>query len=71
MIAGGQAVDTGVEQLARDIAGQPEAARRILAVGNREIELETIFETRQLRLNHLASRPPDNIADEQNTHKTY
>ena len=49
-------------------ARQAEATRRVLAIGDHEIELELVLQLRQLRRDHIAARLSDDVADEKNAH---
>ena len=69
VVAGGDAVDAGMKQIVGDGAREAEAARRILAVGDDEIEFERFLEARQLGRDHVAPRPPHDVADEKKVHE--
>ena len=70
MIAGGDAIHTGGEELVGDGAGQPEPAGRVLAIGDHEIQSQALSQHRHLRVHHLAAGPPDDVADEENSHRS-
>ena len=68
MVAGGDAVDTGLVELGADLGGDAEARRRVLAVHDHEVEAELAPETRDLLDHRIAAGAADDVATEQNFH---
>ena len=68
MIAQRDRVDAGLDQLAIDRLGDAEAAGRILAIGDDQIELPVADQLRQALDDRGSPAPPDNVADEKNAH---
>ena len=68
MVAGGDAVDAGIVQLAADLGGDAEACRRVLAVDHHEIESELAPQTRNFLDHHVAAGTADDVTTEQNFH---
>ena len=57
------------EEIPADRLGDAESARCVLAVDDHEIELPTRPQVRQMLQQHGASRPPHDVADEQEAHQ--
>ena len=64
VIAGGDTVHARAEEFVRGRAREPEAARRVLAIGDHEIEPERVAQARKFRRDHVAARLSDDVADE-------
>ena len=69
MIAGGDRVDPHGEEFLGDGTGQAEAACRVFAIGDDEIQLQALTQTRQFGLHHIAPRLADNVAQKKNIHR--
>src|SRR5262249_6945448 len=70
VIAGGQHIDAGVEEVAHTLAVDAGAACSVLTVRNHQIESFTIDEARQDRPARPAARRADNVTEEQDPHET-
>ncbi len=68
MIAGGDDIDAQREELVGHGAGQAEAARRILAIGDHQVEIERGLQRGQFGGHHVSSGPSDNVAKKENVH---
>ncbi len=68
MIAGGDAVDAGLVEIAGRPLGDPEAMRRVLAVGDDEIQIEPLPQTRQMAGHGLPAGPADDVAEKEQPH---
>ena len=67
VIAERHRVDAGGEEVFENRFGEAEAARGVLAVDDDEIELPAVPQKGNLLEERRAPRPPDNVADEQET----
>jgi hypothetical protein len=65
MVAGRHHVDAPAKDLIADLAGDAEAGRRILGVGDDDVDLMMIDEGGQPAPDELAPRAADNVSDEQ------
>jgi hypothetical protein len=68
VIAGGDAIHSGVVQLGADLGRDTEACRRVLAVDHDEIEAELAAQARHVARHRLAAGTSDDIAAEQDPH---
>ena len=68
MVAGGNDVDTGVEQLFGHLERDAETGGGVLAVANDEIDLVFIPEAGQVFPNGLPSGSSNDVADHQDAH---
>ena len=68
MIAAGDRVGAGIDQLVVDRLGDAEAAGRVLAVDDDEIELPVARSGRAAARSRPRARAPHDVADEQNPH---
>ncbi len=68
MIARGEHVDAGCEQLVGNIARDAETASRVLAIGDDEVDVEPLAQRGELGGEHVAPWPADHIAYEENSH---
>ena len=66
VVAGRHHVDAPSQELIADLAGDAEAGRRVFGVGDDDVDLMVVDERGQTALDELASRPPDDVADEEN-----
>ena len=70
MIAGGHDIGAGLVELARDLIGDADAARGVLAVDDNEINCESRPQAGQMFLDRVTAGAADHIAEEQNLHAT-
>ncbi len=68
VVAGGDDVDAGVEQLFGHLGRDAETGGGVLAVANDEINLVFIPEAGQVFLNGLPAGPSNDVADHQDAH---
>jgi hypothetical protein len=68
MVAAGDDVGTGIDELVIDRLGDAEAAGRVLAVDGDEIELPVADQTGQASGQHGAPAAAKHITDEKNSH---
>ena len=68
MVAAGDGVGAGVDELLVDRLGDAEAAGGVLAVDGDEIELPVAHEPRQPLEHDGAPAAADDVADEENSH---
>src|SRR3954463_5873640 len=68
MIAAGDHVGAGVDQLVIDRLRDPETTGCVLTVDGDEIELPIADQRRQPLLHDYAPAAPDDVTDEQDTH---
>ena len=68
MIAERDRIDAGLDQFAIDRFGDAEAAGRVLAIGDDQIELPVADQLRQALGDDGAPAAPDNVADEEDAH---
>ena len=68
MVAHGQDVGTGLEELVGNHGGQPVTAGGVLGVDDDRVERERRPQLRQFGQQHGAAGAPDHIADEQQPH---
>ena len=67
MIAERHRVDADGKEFLEQVLGEAEAARRVLAVDDDEIEAPAGAQNGNLLKDDGAPRPPDDVADEQET----
>ena len=65
----GQRVGAGGQQPFRQPRRDPHAVRDVLAVDDAEIDVETLADPREQRLDRVTAGPPDHVADEQDPHR--
>ncbi len=65
VVAAGQHVDAGAEQIRGGVAGEPEAAGRVLAVGDHQVHRVAADQVGQQRAHHVAPGRADHVGDEQ------
>ena len=63
------AVDAGREDLVGQAIGDAGAVGGVLAVRDHEVELELLAQARDERLNGFATRPPEDVGDEEQPHR--
>ena len=63
-------IDPRPPQVAEDAMGDPRARRRVLGVGDDEIERELPPETRELLANDPTPRLPDDVSDDQDLQRS-
>ncbi len=63
VIASRDHIDADLEQFIGDDTRQPEASSGVLAIGDHEIERELFSDAGQLRRDHVAAGPPDNVSN--------
>ena len=68
MIAERDGVGAGVDEFVVDRLGDAEAAGRVLAIDDDQIELPVGDQARQAFVNNGAPGTPDNVADEEDAH---
>ena len=68
VIAGGHHVGAGRQRFAIDLLGDAEAARRVLAIDDHEVELEVGNEARQALPHGGAAGTPHHVAQEKKSH---
>ena len=71
MISGGDDVGPARLQLASDLGREPGATGSVLAVHDRQIDVELRSESRQERGDRVPARPADDVTDEQDAHRAY
>ena len=69
VIAGGEHVDAGVEQLAATVRIDPGATRNVLAVGDHEARLGAMDELRQQPAHGEPPGFADDVAEEEDVHR--
>jgi hypothetical protein len=62
MVAGREDVGAGIVKLAGEPLVQPEAVRRVLRVDDRHVDAEVALQRREMALDRLPPRTPDDIA---------
>src|SRR5450756_1291004 len=67
MVAGRDHVGAGCLELSRDLCGQTETARRVLAVDDREVGPELFLEPGEERLDRFTTRVSDDVRDKKNS----
>src|SRR5580704_1448217 len=70
VVAGGDHVDVQLEQLLRERGRDAETSRRVLPVGNDQVDGVIADNARQPVLDDSPSWPPENVANEENPHVT-
>ena len=68
VVAGRDQVDAGGEDLVRGALGDPDPARRVLAVGDDEVGLELLAQRRQQLREAAPAGAADDVADEEDPH---
>lgn len=68
VVAGGEDVDAGSQQLVRDLRRDAEACGGVFDVGDAEVDVVVPEDPRQLFLDQPSSRPSKNITDGKNPH---
>jgi hypothetical protein len=68
MVTGREDVGAGIVELAGEAFGQPEAMRRILGVDDRDVDTEVVLQRREMALDRLPPRAPDDIAAQKDVH---
>jgi hypothetical protein len=68
MVARGDDIGAGGEDLLADLAGHAEAVGRVLAVDDREIRPQPLLQRRQVRVDGLTAGAADDVAAEQDAH---
>jgi len=61
-------IRTGIAKLTRDVSREPSPTSRVLTVDDAEVDPVLGPDARQQLLHSTATRPPDDIANEENTH---
>ena len=69
VIAGGNHVDAGIEELVADLRGDAEAAGSVLAVDDDEIGRQFLAQRRYLAQDRLAPGPPHYVAQVQDSQR--
>ena len=64
MVALGQAIGAGIQQLSRDVGSEAEASRRILQVHDREVDLVPATERGKQVADGLPARLADHVSNE-------
>ena len=70
VVAGGDHLDAGREDLVRGPLGDADAARRVLAVGDHEVGLELLAQAGEDVREPAAAGAADDVADEEDPHAT-
>jgi hypothetical protein len=71
MVAAGDHVGAGLEELAADLVGDAEAGSGVLPVDDHEVEVEALAQAGQMGGHGVASRPADDVAAEQQSHRLW
>ena len=71
VVAGGDDVDAGGVELLADLVGDAEAMRRVLAVGDDEIEREVAAQPRHMLDDDVAPGAPDHVTAKKHPHAIY
>ncbi len=68
MIAARDDIDARLKQFIADLAVDAEAMRRVLTIGDHEIQRQLLAQSRHVAGDDSAPRPPDDVAEKQNLH---
>jgi len=69
VVSVGDDIGARVMDLTRDLAGEPRAARGVLTVDDHEVNVPLALHRRNERRDGLTAWLPDDIADEENSHR--
>ena len=70
MIAGGDDIDAKLEEFFRDLRRDAEAAGRVLAVGDRQVDAILFLQLGKPLMNDGATGPGEDVAYEENAQST-
>ncbi len=70
VVAGGDRVRPGIEELVADLGRDAEAAGGVLAVDDDEVERELVAQPGEMLRHHRSARPANHVTANQNTHRS-